>query len=58
MNPAAVTGDTRVGKVILSARVGTCMHTHRCSLFSQAAIILHARGYESLEKETPRERAF
>lgn len=50
-----VTGDTRVGKVILPAWLATCTHprahthTHRCSLFCQAAINLHARGQESLE---------
>lgn len=28
MNSPTVTGDIRVGKVILSAWLGTCMHTH------------------------------
>lgn len=35
------------GKVILPAWLGTCALPHRCSLFTGAAINLHARGYES-----------
>lgn len=35
------------GKVILPAWLGTCTLPHRCSLFTGAAINLHARGYES-----------
>lgn len=41
------------GKVILPAWLGTCTLPHRCSLFTGAAINLHARGYES----TARRRA-
>lgn len=36
-----------LGKVILPAWLDTFMHTHWCSLFAQAAINLHARGYGS-----------
>lgn len=35
------------GKVILPAWLGTCTLPHSCSLFTGAAINLHARGYES-----------
>lgn len=35
------------GKVILPAWLGTCTLPQRCSLFTRAAINLHARGYES-----------
>lgn len=40
------------GKVILPAWLGTCTLPRRCSLFTGAAINLHARDYESTARRT------
>ena len=52
VNSLTVTGFMRGGEVVLIAWLGTCRHTnsHRCSLFRQAVINLHAWGYESLQE--------
>lgn len=50
----------KYGKVILPAWLGTCTLPHRCSLFTGAALDLHARGRESTARraESQSQEAF